>query len=326
MRWFSADVLVTANPLRAISLMMGRRPVIHWLLLLALVAMWGSSFLLTKVAVAAIPPSTVVAGRLGIAAVLLFGALMIAGRRLPGSGRHWLFFIAMALIGNCIPFWLISWGQQGIDTGLAGILMAVMPLVTLVLAHLFVDGERLNRSRVAGFLTGFCGIVILVGPEAALELEGDGSALLSELAVLAGAVCYGVATIVARRRPKSDALVAASGVMIAATVIMVPVATVNDGAQPFELSLIGASAVGLLGVMSTALATVVYFKLITLAGPSFLSLINYLIPLWAVLLGMILLGETPEWTALIALVLVLSGIALSEVGSGALRTKRPKLR
>ena len=282
--------------------------------------------MLTKVAVSAIPPSIVVAGRLGIAAVLLFGALIIAGRRLPGWGRHWLFFIAMALIGNCIPFWLISWGQQGIDSGLAGILMAVMPLTTLVLAHLFVEGERLNRSKVVGFLTGFCGIVILVGPEAALEFGGGGSAFLSELAVLAGAVCYGVATIVARRRPKSDALVAAAGVMIAATVIMAPVAAVDAGARPFELSLIGASAIALLGVMSTALATVVYFKLIALAGPSFLSLINYLIPLWAVLLGTILLGETPQWTALIALVLVLSGIAVSEAGSGAVRTKSPNPR
>lgn len=306
--------------------MMGRRPVVHWLLLLALVAMWGSSFMLTKVAVSAIPPSIVVAGRLGIAAVLLFGALIIAGRRLPGWGRHWFFFIAMALIGNCIPFWLISWGQQGIDSGLAGILMAIMPLITLVLAHLFVEGESLNRFKVVGFLIGFCGIVILVGPEAAVEFGGGGSALVSELAVLAGAVCYGVATIVARRRPKSDALVAASGVMIAATVIMAPVAAVNVGARPFELSLIGASAVALLGVMATALATVVYFKLITLAGPSFLSLINYLIPLWAVLLGTILLGETPEWTALIALVLVLSGIAVSEAGSGAVRTKSPNPR
>jgi drug/metabolite transporter (DMT)-like permease len=325
-RWFAADAPATANPLAAIPSMMGRRPVIHWLLLLSLVAMWGSSFMLTKVSVAAIPPSIVVAGRLAIAAVLLFGALVIAGRRLPGWGRHWLFFIAMALVGNCIPFWLISWGQQGIDSGLAGILMAVMPLTTLVLAHLFVEGERLNRSRVAGFLIGFCGIVILVGPEAALEFEAGGSVLVSELAVLAGAVCYAVATIVARRRPKSDALVAASGVMIAAAAIMAPVAAVSDGARPFELSPAAASAVVLLGVMSTALATVVYFKLITLAGPSFLSLINYLIPLWAVLLGTMVLGETPEWTALIALVLVLSGIALSEAGSAAVGTKRPNLR
>jgi drug/metabolite transporter (DMT)-like permease len=301
--------------------MIGQRPAIHWLLLLALVAMWGSSFMLTKVAVAAIPPSIVVAGRLGIAAILLFGALITTGRRLPGWGRHWLFFVAMALVGNCIPFWLISWGQQGIDSGPAGILMAIMPLTTLVLAHLFVDGERLNRTRVVGFATGFCGIVVLVGPEALLEFAGGGSALLSELAVLAGALCYAVATIVARRRPKSDALVAASGVMIAAAAVMLPLAAANDGGRQMELSVIGLSAVAVLGVMSTALATVIYFKLITLAGPSFLSLINYLIPLWAVLLGMIVLGERPDWTALIALVLVLSGIALSEVRPGSVELK-----
>lgn len=326
MQWYSEDVFAAQGISEAVSLMMRRRPVIHWLLLIALVVMWGSSFLLTKLAVAAVPPSVVVAGRLGIAAILLFGALMIAGRRLPGWGRHWPFFVAMALVGNCLPFWLISWGQQGIDTGLAGILMAVMPLVTLVLAHLFVDGERLNRSRVVGFLTGFFGIVILVGPEALLELEGGGSALLSELAVLAGAVCYGVATIVARRRPKSDSLVAASGVMIVATAIMMPIAVVSDGTRSFEVSLIGASAILLLGVVSTALATVVYFKLITMAGPSFLSLINYLIPLWAVLLGTVLLGETPEWTALVALVLVLSGIALSEAGSKVVGATRSNPR
>ena len=165
-----------------------------------------------------------------------------------------MFFVAMALVGNCIPFWLISWGQQGIDSGPAGILMAIMPLTTLVLAHLFVDGERLNRSRVLGFAMGFCGIVVLVGPEALLEFEGGGSALLSELAVLSGALCYAVATIVARRRPKSDALVAASGVMIAAAVIMMPLAAASDGARHFELSLIGLSAVAVLGVLAATMA------------------------------------------------------------------------
>ncbi|MGF1640367.1 MAG: DMT family transporter [Rhodospirillales bacterium] len=297
--------------------MIVRRPPLHWLLLLALVAMWGSSFMLTKIAVAAMPPSTVVAGRLGIAAVVLSGALVMAGRRLPGWGRHWLFFVAMALIGNCIPFWLISWGQQRIDSGAAGILMAAMPLATVVLAHRFVDGERLNRSRLLGFATGFCGIVVLVGPEALLELGGGGSALLSELAVLAGALCYAVATIVARRRPHSDALVAAAGVTIAAAVMMAPAAA-GAGLPPVALSAGAVAAVLVLGVMSTALATVVYFKLVTVAGPSFLSLINYLIPLWAVLVGMVVLGERPEWTALLALAMVLSGIALSEVDGAAL--------
>jgi len=290
----------------------GSRPLLHWILLLALVVMWGSSFMLTKVAVSAMGPSSVVAGRLVIAAVILVFALTALGKRLPGWGRHWVFFIAMAVMGNCLPFWLISWGQRGIDSGVAGILMAVMPLATLVLAHIFVEGERLTIIRASGFATGFTGIVVLVGPEAVLELTGAGSDLLPELSVLAGALCYAVATIIARRKPDSDALVAATGVAIAASLIMAPVAVLSDTPVISRIAPQSLAAVGILGVVSTALATVVYFKLIALAGPSFLSLINYLIPLWAVLMGMIALDEQPKWTALAALALVLSGIALSE--------------
>jgi drug/metabolite transporter (DMT)-like permease len=290
----------------------GRRPVLHWVLLLSLVVMWGSSFMLTKVAVTTIAPSGVVAGRLVIAAGALIFALLVLGRRLPGWGRHWVFFIAMAVTGNCLPFWLISWGQQGIDSGVAGILMAVMPLATLLLAHLFVEGERLTLVRAAGFATGFAGIVVLVGPEAVLELTGAGSDLLPELAVLCGALCYAVATIIARRRPDSDALVAATGVAIAASLIMAPLAMADPGAPIARVPAGSLASVAILGLVSTALATVIYFKLIALAGPSFLSLINYLIPLWAVLVGMLVLDEQPEWTALVALALVLCGIALSE--------------
>lgn len=267
--------------------------------------------MLTKVAVSALSPSSVVAGRLVIAAAILGVTVAAMGKRLPGWGRPWVFFIAMAVTGNCIPFWLISWGQREIDSGLAGILMAVMPLATLVLAHIFVEGERLTPNRAAGFATGFAGIVVLIGPEAVLQATG--SDLPSKLAVLAGALCYAVATIIARHRPDGDALVAAAGVAIAASVVMAPVAAVNGGLLASPIAPASLAAVAVLGLVSTAMATVVYFKLIALAGPSFLSLINYLIPLWAVLVGMIVLGEQPEWKALGALALVLSGIALSEL-------------
>ncbi len=295
----------------------GRRPVLHWILLLSLVVMWGSSFALTKMAVSALSPSSVVAGRLVIAAGILMFALLVLRRRLPGWGRHWMFFVAMAVMGNGLPYWLISWGQRGIDSGVAGILMAVMPLATLLLAHLFVEGERLTIGRAAGFVTGFAGIVVLVGPEAVLALTGAGDALVSKLSVLAGALCYAVATIIARRRPDGDALVAATGVAIAASLIMVPVALMDPGVSVSRIPAESVASVAILGVVSTALATVVYFKLIALAGPSFLSLINYLIPLWAVLMGMIALDEQPRWTALAALALVLCGIGLSEIKRAA---------
>lgn len=279
----------------------------------ALVAMWGSSFLFTKIAVDALDPGTIVFARLGIGAGLLLAVVLVLGKRFPKSWRAWGFFLAMAVMGNALPFFLITWGQQGIDSGVAGILMAIMPLSTLVLAHFLVAGERLTPLRGLGFLVGFGGIVVLIGPDTLLKLEGEGGALLSQLSVLGGALCYAVNTIIARRRPASDHTAAAAGVMLLAFALSVPVLG-PELSLPGELPLGAALAVGALGLFSTALATVVYLNLIMLAGPSFVALLNYLIPLWAVLLGMLLLGERPGWSALLALALVLGGIGLSELG------------
>ncbi|TVR98889.1 MAG: DMT family transporter [Rhodospirillales bacterium] len=275
--------------------------------------MWGSSFLLVKVAVAAIPPASLVAGRLAIAAAVLIGVIIATGRRLRQSRRHWAFAIVMAAVGNAIPFWLIAWGQQAISSGLAGILMAAMPLVTLVLAHGFVEGERLTRARAAGFLIGFSGIVVLIGPDALLELGGHRSDLIAQLAVLGGAVCYAVNAIIARHRPQSGALEAATAVALMASVMMIPAALIVDAPLTLVPGPAAVASLLILAVVSTAVATVVYFKLVTEAGPSFLSLINYLIPVWAVALGIIILREEPTWSALAALTLVLVGIGLSEM-------------
>ncbi len=303
--------------------MLNGRPAGHWLMLMALVAMWGSSFVVNKVAVTALPPATVVAARLVIAAGVLAGLAIALRHGLPAERRVWRACAVMAVVGNALPFTLITWGQQRIDSGLAGILMAVMPLVTLILAHLFVAGERLTPRRVAGFLTGFAGIVVLIGPAALLELEAGGSALLAQLAVLSGAVCYAVNTILARRRPASEPLPTAAAVSIVGALLMVPPGLVGGGgALPAAAGVLpddplALAAVGYLGLIATALATVVYFRLVTAAGPSFLSYINYLIPLWAVGLGVVALDETPQASALAGLVLVLSGIALSEWRGGA---------
>ncbi len=291
---------------------MSRHPLGHWLLLAALVAMWGSSFLLTKVAVTSLPPPLVVTGRLVIAAALLGAVVLVTGRRVVHSRRLWAYFGALAVIGNALPFLLISWGQQRIDSGLAGILMAVMPLVTLVLAHFFIDGERLTRNRATGFVLGFVGIVVLTGPQALASLRGTGEALVAQLAVLGGAVCYAVNTIVARRRPPCDALVTAAAVVTLAALLTAPLLPAGAAGPAWAGAPVAALvAVGLLGVVCTAIATVVYFRLVTLAGPTFVSLINYLIPLWAVVLGVLFMAERPDWSALAALVLILGGIALS---------------
>lgn len=282
-----------------------------WLSLIALTVMWGSAFLFTKIAVAALPMATIVMARLAIAALILVPlALMLLGR-VPRGRRLWLYFLLIALLGNLLPFSLITWGQRDIDSGLAGILMAVMPLATLALAHLFVPGERLNAYRVGGFLFGFAGVVVLVGPEALLTIGGEGGALVPMLAVLGGALCYGVSSILARLRPSSDALSSAAAVTMLAALMSLPLGVDAGGMRLSALSPPVIGAVLFLGVLSTGLAMIVYFRLIQSAGPSFTSQLNYLIPLWAVFIGIVFLGEQPTLVHLLGLGFILGGILLS---------------
>jgi drug/metabolite transporter (DMT)-like permease len=291
------------------------RPLSHWLLLFALVAMWGSAFMMTGIAVRGFTPPTLVAIRLVIAAILLGGLVLLSGRAFPASRRFWLSSLAISLAGNCVPFWLISFGQQRIDSGLAGILMGIMPLTTMVLAHFFVRGERLNGTKAGGFLLGFVGLIVLIGPDALLQLRGEGTALIYQLAVLGGAVCYAINAIVARHRPPADPLVAAAGVMLMGSLVMLPIGGPAAPEQLASAPAVPFAAMIALALIATAIATVVFLKLVAAAGPSFTSFINYLIPVWALLMGMIFLGEEPQPTTFAALVLILAGIGLSEVGN-----------
>lgn len=289
-----------------------QRPIKHWLLLLVIVVLWGSAFGLTEVAITSFTPMALVTGRLILAAIVLTLIVWLRGQRLPRSARFWLFSLALAIAGNCLPFWLITRAQLTIDSGLAGILMSVMPLSTLLLAHLFVAGEQLNRYKLAGCFIGLAGLIVLIGPEAILELNGQGTALLAELATLFAAFCYAANAIIARHRPTFDPITAAAGTMIVGAAMMVPL-----GAAALPLQITNASGQALaaaiaLAMMASALAPVVFYQLITLAGPSFVAFLNYLIPVWAVVIGVVLFGEQPRWTSLLALVIILIGLATSE--------------
>jgi drug/metabolite transporter (DMT)-like permease len=273
--------------------------------------MWGSSFLFTKIAVTGLPMATIVTARLGIATLILLPLMFGLSRRMPRGGRLWLYLVLIALVGNLLPFSLITWGQRSIDSGLAGILMAVMPLATLALAHLFVPGERLTRHRVGGFLLGFMGVVVLIGPDALLAIGGEQGPLLPMLAVLGGALCYGVSAILARLRPSSDAVSTAAVVTTLAALMSLPA---GFGVELVDLGALSASVIGavlFLGLLSTALSLIIYFRLIQSAGPGFTAQLNYLIPLWAVGVGVLFLGEQPTLAHLGGLGLILGGILLS---------------
>ncbi len=258
------------------------------------------------------PPLTVAAGRIWSACALLLAALWGAGQRLPRTLGLWAHFAALACVGNILPFFLIGWGQEQVDSGLAGILMGIMPLATLVLAHVFVEGEGLTRRSGVGFALGFLGMVVLTGPDALLELGGGSSDLVRQLAVLAGALCYAGNAIIARHLPAMDARVASAATMVVGSVLILPLCLWID--RPWTLAPSGTGLVSVvwLGAAATALATIVYYQLIASAGPTFFSYINFLIPLVAVATGILALGEAPTWNAFLALVLVLSGLAIAQ--------------
>ncbi|MGB5831794.1 MAG: DMT family transporter [Thiohalocapsa sp.] len=303
-----------------------RRELTDWLSLFALTATWGSSFLFTKIATGALPMGTIVMARLGIATLILVPLMFGLSRPLPTGRRLWLFFLLIALVGNLLPFLLITWGQGAIDSGLAGILMAVMPLATLALAHFLVPGERLTPYRIVGFLLGFAGVLVLIGPQALLAIGGDEGPLLPMLAVLGGALCYGVSAILARLRPASDALSTAAAVTALAALMSLPTGIGAGPVNTLTFSPGVAGAVLFLGFFSTALALVVYFRLIQSAGPAFTSQLNYLIPLWAVGIGVLFLGEQPTLAHLCSLGLILGGILLARREPRTTPTIRPVLR
>ena len=283
-----------------------------WLALFALTAMWGSAFMFNEFALAAFPPAVLVAGRLLIAAALLFTFMRANGVKLPAFGRAWIPIAVMALLGNVLPFQLIAWGQQYIDSSLAGILMAVMPLFVLTLAHFFLPGSTLTPYRVAGFVIGFSGVVAIIGPEALGGLS-DNTALWGAIAALGAALSYSINSIYARRLGAADPIQLSAGTLVAASLMTLPVAAV-DLSSVLTPGPAAISAMLVLGLLSTGLATLIYFRLVQGPGPAFISTVNYLVPVWAVGAGALFLGESISPQMYGGMLLILSGIALGELG------------
>jgi drug/metabolite transporter (DMT)-like permease len=280
----------------------------HWVALLGLVVLWGSSYLMIEVALAVWQPAEIAGLRIAAAAVVLLFVMLLRGDRLPSTWRHWRLLAAIAVIGNCLPFFLISWGQQYVESGLAGILAASTPLFVLILAHFLLDDERLSAGHVAAFGLGLCGIVVLMGPDSLAAVGGSMQRLLAQLAILGGALGYAVATVIARKLPAGSALVTSAGVMLVGSLFMAPYVGAGLSAPVSDWR--GAVAIGFLGIMGTGVASILYFRLVAETGARFTSMLNYLVPVWAVGLGAAILGELLPWTAWLGLILVLGGLIL----------------
>lgn len=284
---------------------------VDYLLLLTLSAIWGSSFLFIKLAVATIPPMTLTAARLILAAAGLLLVMWARGQHLPRDAKIWRDFALVAVVGNAVPFYLINWGQVTIDAGLAAILMATMPLASVLLAHLFIHDDRLTIGKGVGMVVGFSGIVVLVGPDA---LAGLGREVVAQLAVAFAACCYAVANVYTRggRMRELPAAVNGAGVLICAVVVTVPFSLVMD--RPWALSPSAESMLALaaLALLCTSAAYLILFRLLSTRGVSFTALLNYMVPVFGVVWAALLLGEAVETSALAALGLILLGIALAQ--------------
>ncbi len=280
-------------------------------LLISLATLWSSSFAFIKVAVETVPPLSVAAGRLTLAAVLIVAVARLRRVRFPAESGLWPKFFAIGLFGNALPFTLISWGEVTIDSGLAAILMAVMPLATLVLAHFYTSDERMNPARILGVVLGFGGVVVLIGPAA---LAGLGDEALRQSAVAAGAVCYAIATVTARRLPRMPLLASSAGALSASVVLSLPLALLVDRPWTLAPSAESLGAVAVLGLFPTALAILMYFALLQRTGATFIALNNYLIPSLGVIWGILFLGEALSGRAILALAIILAGIAVTRIG------------
>ncbi len=292
-----------------------------WIALLALTVMWGLSFALTEVALASFSPAAIVVSRTAVALVVLVLALKTRGATIAGRGaRWWLQITAMAVLGTLLPFHLIAWGQQHIASATAGVLMAVMPLFVLGLSHWFVPGARITTFKAAGFLAGFAGVALVIGPDS-IRFARDNLELWGMVAVLAAAFSYAVNAVYARRVDPEDPVATAAGMMMLTTVLSLPAAAVDTSSLHLPITGAAVGAILFLGVVSTGIASVLYFRIIQGPGPTFLSLINYLIPGCAVLAGAILLGEALSLGTYLGLGLILAGVCIGELGGRFVRRR-----
>ncbi len=295
---------------------------LEWVMLLSLSALWGGSFFFNEVAVREVPVFSTVAARVGLAALILLMVLRLRGEALPRGAAVWLAFAGMGMLNNAIPFSLFVWGQREVASGVASILNASTPLFTVVLAHLLTRDERLTPAKALGVATGFAGVAVLIGPPAP---GAPGASLLAQLACVAGALSYACAGIFGRRFRALGVspLGAATGQVIASSLILIPLALLID--RPLSMPLPGPAAIGALigvGALSTALAYVLYFRILSTAGATNLLLVTFLIPVSAILLGSGILGEAlaPRHFAGMALI----GLGLAAIDGRPLRALRPR--
>ncbi|MEM7068029.1 MAG: DMT family transporter [Pseudomonadota bacterium] len=273
-------------------------------------ALYGATFMLIAVAVETLPPITIVAGRQALAAAIFiaisFGLRQTLPSVISGNFKLWGLIFASALFGNALPFYLTTWGQQRVDAGLAAIIIATMPLITIVLAHFFTEDEKLNTRKLIGLMFGLFGIVILFGPDKLLAL---GDETVRQYAILGSAMSFAVNMLVMKSLTGLPRYALLAAILGLSFLIVLPFSVLE---QPWNLQPTAHSLLAVIGIgiLTSAIGNLLSFYILKRRGAIFSAQTNYAIPVMAVFWAWLVLGEIPGLSLYIAMALILLGLAI----------------
>ena len=280
----------------------------EWAMLLGLSVIWGGSFFFNRVAVAELPVFIVVAGRVGIAALILWAIVLITQTPLPREPKIYWQLLFLGLVNSALPFSFIVWGQTHIGSGLASIINATTPFFTIIIANRLLQDEKLTWLKLAGVIIGIAGVAAMMGVSA---LSASGDHLIYELALIASSICYGIGSTYARRFRNLPPLVIATGQISGASVIILPAAFIIDAPlAAFSASWPALASILALAALSTAFAYLLYFRVLRSSGATNVALVTFMVPVSAILLGILFLNETLELRQLGGMAAIGLGLAL----------------
>lgn len=280
-------------------------------LLIFLVIIWGSAFSAIKIILTAVPPLWIMFSRIALGSTVLLLWFFLKGRAIPLSKEFWVWSFIIGFLGFTLPFSVIAWGQQYIPSSLTAILMGINPILTLILSYFLIKDEKITSSKILGIIFGFLGLILLISLNELETFNINPRFLIGQFAVLLGTSSYALATVFAKKVSHIPSVDRAVGSLICASIMGLFIALVFEPLP--NLFLIDTKIILLLlflGILPTGIATVAWFKIVDLKGPIFLSMVNYLMPIWALILGINLLNESINFAIISGLVFIFSGIWL----------------
>jgi len=277
--------------------------------LILLSAIWGSAFIAIEVALENYPPLLVAFGRIFLAAIFLSILVYIKRHSFPRSARTWMLLIAIGFLNNAMPFYLISWGQQYINASTASIMLAVGPFVALILSHYVTQDEKFTLLKLIGVILGFLGVFVLLGDDI---LNQRHDSLYGQIAMLIAVMGYIGSGLLIRKLSHLPTLVCSGSMFITASFILLPFVLFLDF-KNIDFYSSSVLPIIYLAILPTAIASLIRIKLVQKAGVQFMSQVAYLIPIFAIFWSWVFFDELPKSTAIIALILVLSGLFIRKL-------------